>query len=424
VLGLAPSARAAEQLERGSGVRSETVERFLTEHEFPDGPSHQLALPGGATLIVDEAGMLRTRDAERLLRVARDRGYRLALVGDSRQLAAVGRGGMFDEARAIAPLVQLREVRRFAQRWEAKASLLLRECEPEALEHYERHGRVRAGTGEQMREAMLKDWWEARQASQKPALTVPSNEQARALNRLARDRLVDAGVVDDTLALETATGDRIGAGDEIQTRRNARRLRTETGRWVRNRQRWRIEQIASDASIVVRGRGGRVTLPPEYAREHVDLAYFQTTHSSQGLTRQQGGTLVDEFTGWRSLYVGMTRGRRQNTAYVIVEDPDDTARRVLERALRRDRSDLGALGIQRRLSDDVRRITQRRVRELEAERDSLGASRKEQRRDRLRAIEQELDQLRTSARAQPPAAPREPTTHVRPGRRTGPTIGH
>lgn len=425
VLGLAPSARAAEQLEYCSGVRCETVARFLTEHEFADGPSRALGLPAGATLIVDEAGMLRTRDVERLMRVARGRGYRLALVGDSRQLAAVGRGGMFDEARSVAPRVQLREVRRFAERWEGDASLLLRECDPEALDLYDQRGRITAGTGEQVREAMLEDWWEARKRGQKPALTVPSNEQARALNRLARERLVDAGIVDDTLTVQTSSGERIGVGDEIQTRHNDRRLRTETGRWVRNRQRWRVEEIAQDGSVEVRGRGGRATLPAQYAREHVDLAYFQTVHSSQGLTRQQGGTLVDEFAGWRSLYVGMTRGRRQNTAYVVVDDPDDTSRRALERALRRDRSDLGALGIQRRLADDARRITQWRLRELEAERDSLKASADEQQRDRLREIEQELDQLRTLARdAQPPSAAHEQATQLHARRQTGPAIGH
>ncbi len=419
VLGLAPSARAAEQLERQAGVRSETVARFLTEQECLDGPSGELELPGGGTLVVDEAGMLRTDDVERLMWVARARGYRLALVGDSRQLAAVGRGGMFDEARSIAPLVQLREVRRFAESWEAGASMLLRECVPAAFDLYVRQGRVRAGTAEQMREAILEDWWRARQAGGRPALTVSSNEQGRALNGLARARLIDAGMVDDTAAVETVAGERVGVGDEIQTRQNDRSLQTESGRWVRNRQRWRIEQVGQDGSVVVRGRGGLVTLPADYVRAHVELAYFQTVHSSQGLTRRQGGTLVDELSGWRSLYVGMTRGREQNTAYVVVEDPDDSSRRALERALRRDRADLGALGIRRRLADEARRLTERRIRELEAERVQLLATRQENRElGRLREVQQELEQLRP--RSAPAARPGLPPLQPR---RRGPTIG-
>jgi len=425
VLGLAPSARAAEQLEGEGGVRSETVARFLTEHEFQDGAKGELALPAGGTLIVDEAGMLRTEDVERLMRVVRARGYRLALVGDSRQLAAVGRGGMFDEARSVAPLVQLREVRRFTESWEAQASLLLRECEPAAVDLYEQHGRVRSGSAEQMREAMLADWWQARQAGGRPALTVSSNEQCRSLNDLARARLIDAGVVDDANAVDTSSGERIGVGDEIQTRQNDRALQTESGRWVRNRQRWQVEQVGQDGSVVVLGRGGRVTLPGAYAREHVELAYFQTVHSSQGLTRRQGGTLVDELSGWRSLYVGMTRGREQNTAYVVVEDPDETPRRALERALRRDRADLGALGIRRRLADEARALTQRRVRELEAERAQLQTRRKDNRAGhRLREIQDELQQLRPAssrARVQPAGRPGLPQLH--PHGRRGPTIG-
>jgi len=424
VLGLAPSARAAEQLEHEGGVRSETVARFLTEHAFPDGPSGELALPVGGTLIVDEAGMLRTWDVERLMGVVRARGYRLALVGDSRQLAAVGRGGMFDEARAVAPVVQLREVRRFTERWEAEASLGLRECEPAALDRYEEHGRVRAGTAEQMRGAMLEDWWTARQTGGRPALTVASNEQRQTLNQLARARLVDAGMVDDGNALQTGGGERVGVGDEIQTRQNDRHLRTESGGWVRNRQRWQVEEIGRDGSVVVRGRGGRVTLPADYAREHVELAYFQTVHSSQGLTCRQGGTLVDELSGWRSLYVGMTRGREQNIAYVVVEDPEDLPRRALERALRRDRADLGALGIRRRLANEARAITERRVRQLEAERAQLLGPMQHPNTDRLTRIQEELAQLRPPA-AQPSDSPlgRPRLPQLQPGRRRGRGIG-
>ena len=419
VLGLAPSAAAAEQLHREAGVSAETVARFLTEHELPEGHRGPHDLSAGATLIVDEAGMLATGDIEPLLAVVRARRYRLALVGDSRQLAAVGRGGMFDHARAIAPTVQLSEVRRFAQEWEARASLLLRECHPEALDLYAEHGRIRSGTADQMRTAMLEHWWHSRQAGRSLALTVASNEQARELNQQARQRLVNAGLVDDHQVVKTNRGEGIGAGDQIQTRQNERRLRTETGRWVTNRQRWRVQHVYADGGIEVRGRGGTVKLPAEYAREHVQLAYFQTVHSSQGVTRDQGATLIDELAGWRSLYVGMTRGRRNNTAYVIVEEPDDTAREVLERALRRDRADLGALAIQRQLAADARRITQRRVRELQAERAKLTDS--PEHHARLQAIVQELDQLAPVSQPAWPAG-RTPLTRARTVSRPSLTI--
>ena len=423
VLGLAPSARAAEQLELQAEVRSETVERFLTEHELAEHPSDDLNLPAGSTLIVDEAGMLRTPDTERLLRVARAFGYRLALVGDSRQLAAVGRGGMFDQARSIAPRVELQEIRRLAERWEAEASLQLRQCDPQAIENYLEHGRITAGSAEQMRDAMLEDWWTARQNGHTPAFTLATNEQARALNALARGRLVGAGMVDATHGLLTAAGERVGRGDEVQTRRNDRRLRTDSGRWVRNRQRWRVETIGRDGSLTVSGRSGRVTLPAHYAREHVELAYFQTVHSSQGVTCESAGTLVDELAGWRSVYVGMTRGRTRNTAYVVLDGPDDTPRRALERALRRDRADLGALGIQHRLAHEAQLMTERRVRELEAERDRLQAMDDDRAPDVLTAIDAELARLGALSR---PMAAGQDARSITPGcavSRSAPTLG-
>ena len=404
VIGLAPSAAAAEQLQKETGVRSETVARFLTVHEHAAAEG-SLDVPAGATVIVDEASMLSTPDCERLLAVVRDRGLRLALVGDGRQLAAVGRGGMFDHARQIASTMQLREVRRFTERWEQHASLRLRQCDPGSLTEYAEHGRVRAGSAQQMSDAILDDWWTAVQAGRRAAFSVPTNEQARELSARARARLIDAGTVDDARVVETRAGERIGRGDQIQTRLNDRAQQTASGAWVKNRQRWQVLTVHPDGGLSVRkADGDRGRLTPAYVAEHVELAYFTTVHGTQGLTRDIGGTLVDELAGFRSLYVGMTRGRQRNTAYVVLRDGEetDTAREALERALRRDRADLGALMLGERLSQDARRLSDHRARELETEH-SLITSNPDKpasaQRARLDAIASELAQLRPPAQS-------------------------
>jgi hypothetical protein len=110
---------------------------------------------------------------------------------------------------------------------------------------------------------------------------------------------------------------------------------------VRNRQRWRVTQVHDDGRLEARGRGGLVTLDADYCRKHVELANVTTVHSAQGLTRDFAGTIIDDLSGWRSVYVGMSRGRSRNTAYVALAG-DDTAATVMSRALRRDRADLGA----------------------------------------------------------------------------------
>lgn len=75
-------------------------------------------------------------------------------------------------------------------------------------------------------------------------------------------------------------GQVVGAGDEIVTTRNDRRLVTDNGHWVRNGDRWTVERRTSRGHLRVRsleGRG-RVCLPRAYVEEDVTLAYAVTTH--------------------------------------------------------------------------------------------------------------------------------------------------
>src|ERR1700749_1352036 len=66
--------------------------------------------------------------------------WRLALVGDPRQLQGVGRGGLLAELCATGRVEQLETLHRFTHPWEAAASLQLRAGDPKALDHYEAHG--------------------------------------------------------------------------------------------------------------------------------------------------------------------------------------------------------------------------------------------------------------------------------------------
>jgi hypothetical protein len=143
------------------------------------------------------------------------------------------------------------------------------------------------------------------------------------------------------------------------TRENHWGLRTDRGVHVKNRHRWTVRAVAADGSLTVSDASrGSVTLPSGYARAHSELAYFRTTHGVQSLTQDVGGSLVDPHAGFRGVYVGMTRGRQNNTAYVVLEE-DQTADEVLRAALRRDRADLGVLAVRDRLADELRRERER-----------------------------------------------------------------
>jgi conjugative relaxase-like TrwC/TraI family protein len=355
VIVLTPWARAAAAVSESTGLPAENVRRYLTERSH-DRLRPERRLRPGSTLIVDEAGTLATPDWRALIEVAQADRLRIVFVGDHRQLSAVGRGGMLCAARERLESFELARVYRFNAPWERAASRALRAGRADALEHYLAHDRVFSGALDQVQERMLSDWHETHRTGGRYAFCVPTREQAAYLCQRAQERLIAAGELDGTQTLETNRGESIHIGDLVATRENERRPGRVRGGPVRNREVWSVRAIDDDGSLTLqRGQQGRVvTVAPSYAVEHVELCYFQTVHGVQGHTVVRGGILVDELTGFRSLYVGMTRGRARNTAYVVRED-EESARDVLERALLRDRADLGVLAAARELQALARR---------------------------------------------------------------------
>lgn len=93
-------------------------------------------------------------------------------------------------------------------------------------------------------------------------------------------------------------------------------------------------------SLTVRGRDGERSLPTEYVREHVELAYATTVYGAQGETVPTAHLLVGDATGAAAAYVGMTRGRHRNTAHLVADSLEEARSQWIE-VFGRDRADLG-----------------------------------------------------------------------------------
>jgi hypothetical protein len=104
---------------------------------------------------------------------------------------------------------------------------------------------------------------------------------------------------------------------------------------VKNRDRWTIEAIHRDGAITAVGRTGQVRLPAAYVADHVELAYAQTCHASQGRTVDRSILYLDTPKGAAGIYVPMTRGRESNEAFVVLrgeETPADVIAEALSRS--------------------------------------------------------------------------------------------
>lgn len=354
VFGVAPSAKAARVLERETGVRADTLAKLLHEWQRTDRPpAARYRLAAGATLLVDEAGMVSTPALARLTEFAERQGWRLGLVGDPRQLQAVGRGGLFDELCATGRAHELQRIHRFTAEWEAAASLQLRHGDPRGWDAYLAHGRVIPGTFEEHLTNVAHRWLRTTATGGTASVIASTNEHVDALNAAIQGLRVHIADLDPATSAGIAGGERAMVGDHVVTRRNERRIATSDGEPIRNRELWTVTAVGPDGSLTVSARRGHgvAVLPADYVRDHVRLGYAATEHGVQGDTTTIGVELVSAATTRRGAYVGLTRSREDNIVLVVTDSHDlDEARDLLDRIISVDRADVPATTQRRELA--------------------------------------------------------------------------
>jgi len=332
--GLAPSAAAAEVLAVDTGIDADTLDKLLIEHRLDRPPHNRYDLPAGTTVIVDEAAMVATPRLAELIDLADRRGWRLALVGDPMQFAAVGRSGMFGHLVETVGAVELDRVHRFDASWERGASLRLRRGDIDVVALYDNHERFHGGTARQMATATVIAWRQAIEAGETAAMMAPTRDAVAVLNEIAQKLRFVAGEVDANSPSVKLGPTRAHVGDLIATRRNDRTLLTDRGRMVKNRDHWTIETVHTSGALTVTGATGQVTLPADYVATDVELAYAETSHATQGRTVDRSFLHLDGPTDTRGIYVPLTRGRTTNEAFVVLND-ERTAAEVVEECVAR-----------------------------------------------------------------------------------------
>ena len=151
-------------------------------------------------------------------------------------------------------------------------------------------------------------------------LIAADNTTVSRLNARARlDRVTTGEVEPDGIPLHD--GNHVGIGDRIVTRLNNRRLRIGKRGFVQNGNLWTVIRRWDDGSLTVQNDDlETVTLPSTYVRESVELAYATTAHRAQGATVDTAHLLVTDQLTRALMYVGMTRGRDSNHAYVVTHN--------------------------------------------------------------------------------------------------------
>ena len=302
VRGVALSGIAAQNLESGSGIASRTIASL--EHSW-----HQRRdlLTTRDVLVIDEAGMVGTRQLERVLSHATEAGAKVVLVGDIKQLQSIEAGAAFRSIHERHGGAEIGEVRRQRQDWQRAATRDLATGRTgHALEAYRSRGMMHeAETREQARGDLIDRWDRDRQASPDKSriILTHTNDEVRALNEAARMRMRAAGNLGNEMRMMVERGERgFASGDRVMF------LQNERGLGVKNGTLGIIEQMSAQSMTVQidDGRSVRFDLK-DYNR--IDHGYAATIHKAQGMTVDRVHVLATPGMDAHSSYVALSRHR-------------------------------------------------------------------------------------------------------------------
>ena len=353
VWGAALSGIAAEGLEGGSGIESRTLASL--EWGWKEGRD---ALTARDVLVVDEAGMVGSRQMERVLSAARQAGAKVVLVGDPEQLQAIEAGAAFRALAERHGAAEIGVVRRQREGWQREATRELATGRTDAaLGRYEAAGMVQGhATQDAARAALVTGWAAERQAApeQSRVMLAYTRADVAELNRLARARLQVGGELGVEHQVETERGVRaMAAGDRLMFLRNERRLGAgpdgRDGVAVKNGTLGTVLAVdAQGERLTVRldGPGGPAGQAGKHAAPvvtfsiwdygHLDHGYAATIHKAQGVTVDRAHVLASAHMDRHAAYVALTRHRAGMALHWGRDEFADAA--ALTRSLGRERA--------------------------------------------------------------------------------------
>ena len=328
VVGLAPSARAAAELAKSTGTATDTLAKWLHQQarlaQLSAAEQAAWAPTSRTVLVLDEASMASTFDLDAITSTAARAGAKVVLVGDPAQIGVInGPGGMLTALADRGHGIELSGVHRFEKSWERDASLRLRKGDPTVIDSYTQAGRLHAvDKPDDALDAVFRHWRTARDAGADALMLGRTRADVDHLNTLAKAAAQASG---ESHGPELATTtNRWQAGDIVRTKRNSRRLPVGDSH-VKNGDRYRVLSPTTDGGLLVDdiGSRGRTLLPAAYVAEHVDYGWATTIDAAQGSTCDVAVLLVRPGLDREHLYVGMTRGRAENHAYIGGNRDDD-----------------------------------------------------------------------------------------------------
>lgn len=192
VTGVALSGRAAENLSQGSSIKSHTIARTLLDWKYD-----RERLTKKSVLVLDEAGMVGTRQWVALVEEAHRAGAKVIVIGDPEQLQPIEAGNPLRFLLERHTHKTLSNVMRQKVDWQKQATVELSTRQTaKALLRYKEAGFIHEFTSRQeSQQQLIQDWLKDRKTHSRLSQLIfaYSNRDVQLLNQLARDELKRVG---------------------------------------------------------------------------------------------------------------------------------------------------------------------------------------------------------------------------------------
>lgn len=304
VVGAALQGKTADDLQRETGIESSTLHRLVGQLD-----RGERQLDSRTVLVIDEAGLVGSRQMLQVLDHVARAGAVVRLVGDTYQLHAVDAGDAFRAVSEQAGRVRtgLTEILRQREDWQKAASTALSEHRiGEGLEAYRSRGFVSEFASQDAARDGLLDLWKADRAAhpeRTQLLVTHVNRERQALNEAVREIRRDAGELGADQVIQTATRRLpIAEGERIVFMKNDSELAVKNGTLG-------TVQAIDGRRVGVKLDDGRELSVDTREYGHVDHGYALTIHKSQGVTVDQAYLLATSTLNAQLAYVASTRHR-------------------------------------------------------------------------------------------------------------------
>jgi conjugative relaxase-like TrwC/TraI family protein len=316
VIGTATSGQAARTLGREANVMSRTVRSLLWRLEHG-----ALTLDDHTVVVLDEAAMTSDADLARLLWHIHGTGATVVLVGDHRQLPAVGPGGALAAVTTRHPeiVTVMDENVRQTDPNERAALAHLRDGDIEvAVRFYTDNDRITlAPTRTETLAGMVNAWAADTQAGHDTLMLAWRRHSVAQLNRLARHTARHHGWLTGP-DLMAPGGRYYAVGDQVVTlapNHNAHLVTSQRAQVIAVDHHTRSLTLHTDDHRTVVLAGDAINA------DHLAHAYALTVHREQGATSDRAHVLA-EGGGRQLTYVALSRARHHTTIHTTADNHD------------------------------------------------------------------------------------------------------